>query len=254
MQRGREVHRAGLAVVMVLALAAPAEAQRRRDDWDGRVAPPKAYVGLGIIGADPMGDFGELVDDGWGLELDGRFPMGGDGVLALRLDGGFIVYGHERRSLCFPPPIGCRIGADLNTTNTIAFAGIGPEVTVPGRVSPYLNGSVGFSYFVTESSLSGLDDNEDLFNTRNYSDFVTAARVGGGLRFQVGNTSKGPVQIDLGVTYHRNGVAEYLRKGDIIDYPDGSIEILPNRTEANLMVFRVGVAFGLGGGPVRNRR
>jgi hypothetical protein len=62
------------------------------------------------------------------------------------------------------------------------------------------------------------------------------------------------VLVDLGATYHRNGVAEYLRKGDIVDHPDGSIELFPNRTEANLVVFRVGVSFGLGGGSGRADR
>jgi hypothetical protein len=246
----------GIPALLWATVATGAEAQRasdrRRPPVRDEVTGPKAHVEAAFIAADPVGDFGLLVNDGFGLELAGRFPVALDGALSLRLDGGFIVYGHERQSMCFPAPVGCRVGVDLTTTNTIAFVGVGPELAGTGRVSPYLNGSVGLSWFATQSSLSGVDDWDQSFNTRNYSDMVTAARVGGGVRFRVGGTSQGPVAIDLGATYHRNGVAEYLREGDIIDHPDGSIELLPNRTEANLMTFRVGVSFGLGGGRARD--
>lgn len=235
---------AAVTTVGLSAAAVPAEAQSYHDE-----PSPSAWVGIHFIGADPVGDFGQMVDAGFGLELDGRFPIAADGAITLRLDGGFILYGHESRAVCFPPPIGCRVGAELNTSNTIGYLGIGPELTARGRVAPYLHAGIGLSYFATHSSLDGLDDTESHFRTRNYSDLVTSGRVGGGVRFRVGATSKGPVLIDIGATYHRNGVAEYLREGDIVDHPDGSIEIFPNRTEANLVLFRAGVSFGLGGSP-----
>ena len=235
----RRVGMLGIVVGASLSTATGAEAQN-----------PKGWVGINIFGADPVGEFGQLVDDGFGGQLEGRLALDRSGVTSLRIDAGFLVYGHERQTLCFPPPIGCRIGADLNTTNHIGYVGVGPEIAVPGAVSPYVFGTVGFSYFGTSSSLSGVDDwNDDgLFDTRHYSDFVTAGRVGGGLRVQVGSTGAGPVMLDFGAEYHRNGVAEYLRKGDILDHPDGSITLFPNRTEANLYLVRVGVSFGIGGG------
>lgn len=231
--------------IAVAGSATSLEAQHRYDRE--RNAHPSAWVGIEFIAADPVGDFGLLVDDGFGLQVDGRFPIGVDGGLSIRLDGGFVVYGHESRSMCFPLPVGCRIGVDLNTTNSIAYFGVGPEISGTGPVAPYVNGSVGLSYFGTWSSLSGDDDYEDDFQTRNYSDLVTAARVGGGIRFRVGSTSKGPVQLSLGGTYHRNGIARYLRKGDIEDLPDGSIRLYPNETEANLITFSAGVSFAVGG-------
>jgi hypothetical protein len=56
------------------------------------------------------------------------------------------------------------------------------------------------------------------------------------------------------VEYHGNGIAEYLREGDIVDFDDGSIQIFPNRTEANLLEFRVGVTFGIGGEGYREEK
>jgi len=207
---------------------------------------PRFALGLRLMGADAVGEFEQFVDGGFGGEAGFRFGLDRRSILGLRVDGGFMIYGHERQALCFPVPIGCRIGADLTTTNTVAYGGIGPELAIPGSVSPYVFATYGFSWFATQSSLSGVDDwNEDLFNTRNYDDFVGAQRFGGGLRFAVGG---GNVAIDLGAEYHRNGVAEYLREGDILDNPDGSITIFPNRSEANFTTFRVGVQIGLGGG------
>jgi hypothetical protein len=246
----RGLWRSTTLTVLALAVAgplSPVEAQRRYDGRD-RAGQPSAYLGVAFAAADPVGEFGLMVEDGFGVQIDARFPIAADGGLSIRLDGGFLVYGHESQQMCFPAPVGCRIGVELNTTNSVAYVGVGPELAGTGRVAPYINASVGLSYFGTYSSLSGDDDNEDRFNTRNYSDLVTATRLGGGMRVRVGSTSRGPIQLDLGGTYHRNGIAEYLREGDIEDRPDGSIVLYPNRTEANLVTFTVGVSFGLGGG------
>ena len=75
---------------------------------------------------------------------------------------------------------------------------------------------------------------------------MPAARVGGGLRFRLGGPRS--ILLDLGAEYHRNGVAEYLREGDIVDNPDGTITILPNRSEANVVTLRIGVSMGFGRG------
>ncbi len=243
---------AGVVAMMALgALPSAVEAQRR--GGMRYIAPesnPRFALGIHLMGADAIGEFGQSVDGGFGGQLEGRLGVGDRSILGIRLDGGFMVYGHERQELCFPVPIGCRIGVDLNTTNSVAYFGAGPELAIPGPISPYIFGTLGFSYFSTNSSLSGANDfDEDLFNTRNYSDFVGSARLGGGLRFRIAHSDSGnPISLDLGAEYHRNGVAEYLREGDILDHPDGSVTIFPQRSEANYMTFRLGVQIGLGGG------
>lgn len=243
-----------LAAGAVLLLGAEAAAAQERGDWSRRIdrrpaANPAFALDLHLMGADATGEFSEFVDGGFGGQLGLRFGLDRRAIVGLRVDGGFMIYGHERETLCFPAPIGCRIGTDLTTTNTVAYGGVGPELAIPGPVSPYVFATYGISWFSTQSSLSGVDDwDEDLFDTRHYGDVVGAARFGGGLRFGVGGHDGGRVAIDLGAEYHRNGVAEYLREGDILDHPDGSITLFPNRTEANYMTFRVGVQIGLGGG------
>jgi hypothetical protein len=107
-----------------------------------------------------------------------------------------------------------------------------------------VNASFGFSYFATTTSLKGQNNVEDFASTTNYSDGTFAWRGGAGLRVRVSN-GRTPVSLDLGVERHQNGVAEFLTKGDIVDHPDGSITILPNRSEANLMTVRMGVTIGI---------
>ena len=242
--------RNGIAMVLAAALlagtATGAEAQWRDGYAERRPDPrPAAWVGVHFVGGDPVGEFGEVVGQGFGLDLSGSFPVVEGGALRLRTEAGFLVYGHERRSVCFPVPVGCRIGLDLTTSNTIFHMGAGPELALPGgAVEPYLHATAGFSYFATTSSLSGDHEHDSWAETRNFSDFVGAFTAGGGVRAKM-KGGRTPIHLDVGVTYHRNGVAEYLREGDIVDEPDGSITIYPNRSEANLVAYRVGVSVGI---------
>jgi hypothetical protein len=85
----------------------------------------------------------------------------------------------------------------------------------------------------------------DYFDTTNYSDVAVAWKVGGGARVRV-HDGRHPVALDFGVGRHQNGIANFLTEGDIFDYADGTIRLLPNRSEANLVTFRFGVSTGVG--------
>ncbi len=237
-----------LAMAGLALLADSAEAQRRGHDrhdrheqHDEHDGGPGGSFGIGLVGANAIGDLGTVVDQGFGLHLAGGLPMGGDGHLRLRLDGGFVVYGVERLHYC---GISCRVASELTTTNNILFAGVGPELVLSrGDVRPYVYGTAGISYFLTSSSLDDHDGYGPYLQTTNYSDAVYGLRYGGGLRVRVGGHRR-PVFLDLGVERHDNGVAEYLTRGDIVDNPDGSVTIYPNRSDADLMTFRFGVSIG----------
>lgn len=225
-------------IATVFVLAGSAEAQRP--------GHPSGHVGISFIAANPIGDLGFFFDEGFGVQLEGGMPISEGGWLRLRTDLGFLVYGLERQRSCYSGPFGCRVGLDLTTTNSIFFGGIGPELTIPvGPIQPYANGTMGFSYFATTSSLD--DGFDDFGSTTNFSDVVFAWKVGGGLRVRVGRGHR-PVWFDFGVERHDNGVADFLTEGDITDNPDGSIAIFPNRSEANLLTYKFGISIGLGGG------
>ena len=48
---------------------------------------------------------------------------------------------------------------------------------------------------------------------------------------------------DLGFEKVDNQVANFLTEGDVVDQPDGSVLLYPNRSDADLMTFRLGVSF-----------
>ncbi len=164
------------------------------------------------------------------------------GALLLRIEGGYLRYGHERKRACL---ISCRITVDVNTDNNIMVFGIGPQLMVPvGFLRPYVTGTAGLSYFFTQSSLEGSNDSSPFAETKNFDDVVFAWTGGGGLQIPVREGLK-PILIDLGVRYHKNGEASYLREGSITDNPDGSTTITPIRSQTNFLSIHLGVMFGL---------
>ena len=226
-----------------------AEAQRPRFERG-----PAAYLGLSFVTADPRGEMGQLVDRGFGGQIDGRLPLDRAGHVRLRGDLGFVVYGHERVRSCWSLPVGCRIETDLTTTNSIFYGGLGPElVLTSGAVEPYLYATFGYAWFATRSSLGGADEWDDFASTTNYSDGAFAWRGGGGIRVRVSD-GRTPVSLDLGLERHDNGIVDYLTEGDIQDHPDGSVTLFPNRTEAELLTLRVGVSIALPRGDDRDDR
>ncbi len=218
-----------LALAGLVLLASGVSAQQNRHG-----------VGVNFIVAEPVGQFSDFVDAGFGGQLSGRLPLDPAGVVSLRGELGFLIYGYESQDVCFDG-VGCRVGARLETTNNIFFGGIGPELALPTPwVRPYVNATMGFGYFNTSSSLDDHWGNENHFLTENYGDGTVSWGVGWGLDFLVSG-GRTPVAINLGARYHQNGVMEYLTKGDIVDHDDGSITLYPNRSEANFVTYQFGV-------------
>lgn len=225
-----------MAVSTLLLAGVDVEAQRSRSIGGS--------FDVSFIAADAVGELGAFVDQGFGLEIGGGAPMAADGQLRLRGDLGFLLYGVERLHYC---SFGCWAGSELTTTNAIVYGQIGPElVLLKGDVQPYLHAGVGLSYFVTSSSLDDHDGYGSYLETTNYSDVVLGFTYGGGVRFRMGGGRR-PVFLDLGVERLDNAEASYLTAGDIVDHDDGSVTIYPNRSDADLVAFELGVSIGVGG-------
>lgn len=206
---------------------------------------PRVYLGVSLVGADAVGELEQAVDQGFGGQVWAAVPVLADGLVRLRGELDLVVYGHERLGYCFSLPVGCRVGLDVTTTNSIVSGGVGPElVFAAGRLEPYAFGTVGFAYFSTTSSVSDDSGGEAFANSTNFDDVVGAWTVGGGLRVRV-RGGEDPIHLDVGLERHQNGIASYLTEGGIVDNPDGSITLLPFRSEANLVSFRLGVSFGI---------
>lgn len=204
------------------------------------VHPPEAGLGMSFLVGNPTGDFSRFVDVGYGAEFFGRFPLEPQGLVSLRGDLGFLIYGYESSRVCFDG-IGCRIQGRLQTTNGIFFGGIGPELALPlGWMRPYVNAILGFGYFSTTSSVESLWGYESELVTENLGDGTFSWALGGGVEMNI-KGGRTPIDLNLGVRYHENGVVTYLREGDILDHPDGSVTLFPIVSEANLMSFRIGL-------------
>jgi hypothetical protein len=229
---------AALAIAAV-AGAAPLPAQQ---------APPqpiRLHADASLLYAQPLGEFADYIDRGFGLMIGSAVPLRPNSPLSLRIDAGVINYGHETREVCLSQTIGCRVRVDLTTTNDILFAGLGPQLAVPrGPVQPYLHAFAGPAFFGTNSSLRGRDHHHDFAQTLNQHDVAFVWGGGGGLRLELpfGAT---PVQLNLGARYHNHGRVEYLREGDIRDLPDGSIVLHPQRSRADLLSIHAGATIGI---------
>jgi hypothetical protein len=242
--------RSVLLCALITAAAAPALSAQILDPGSGylsrRSTPSRTYFGLGLLVAQPVGELDRNIDIGGGLGGHLIHQLDRGGAVAVRLDAGFLIYGSETKRFA-PFPQTPRIEAEVETNNTIFFAGVGPQLMVPsGKLRPYVTGAVGFSVFATTSSVSGIDDtSEDLFDTRNHDAGTFAWSGAAGLYIPVRRGNR-PISIDLGARYHGNGEAEYLREGiGITDNPDGTYSINRTRSQANLIVYQLGVSFGL---------
>ena len=247
--------RSPLAAAAALLLAAPAAALAQdRCDWDYddceyyESYPTGGYFGGSLTIAEPQGEFGEQVGTGFGGDLHYIHKLDRDGWLGVRVDAGAAIYGYESYRVPLSETIGGRVLVDVNTSNNIAWIGVGPQIGVPnGRLRPYVNGRVGYSFLWTSTAVETIDwyhDDEPIASTTNYDDWSFSYGAGAGVYIPVRRGYK-PVSIDLGVRYHNNGEAEYLREGGIVDNADGSISLSPIRSDTDLLTFHIGVSIGV---------
>lgn len=235
-----------LGFAFFAASAAHAQAHDR-DDHGRRFAqrPSGAYAGASFNYARPQGEFSDYVEQGFGGDVHLLYQPAARGVLGLRLDAGFLTYGHERMRVPLSSTIGGRVLVDVNTSNNIAYVGVGPQIGLPdGRFRPYVGGFVGFTYLYTESSVEGRNDDHSFARTTNYDDatFSYGGRAGVYVPLRGGAS---PISLDLGAVYLNNGEAAYLREGDIVDDAHGSISFTPSRSDTDLLNFRVGATVGI---------
>jgi hypothetical protein len=232
------------ARILILTLAITFAGAPALNAQFDRYQAPRASFGVSFLVGEPQGDFARFADEGYGADFMARVPLDPAGIVSLRADAGFLIYGYESKRVCVAG-VGCRVEARLQTTNSIFFGGIGPELALPFPfVRPYVNATMGFGYFSTNSSLEDLWGGENYFDTQNFGDGTFSWGIGWGAELQV-SRGRVPIAIDVGARYRQNGVMEYLTEGDIVDHPDGSVTLFPNVSEANLISYRFGVTIGL---------
>jgi len=103
----------------------------------------------------------------------------------LRAEGSVLVYGAETQRVPLSPTVPF-VDVDMETTNDILSAGLGPQINVgagPARLDAY--GTVGFAYFSTSTSVKGLYEDEPIASTINFDDFRLSLAGGGGIAFRI---------------------------------------------------------------------
>ena len=234
-------------LALTAALAAPTAVSAQGFQSFDTLGTPRMHAGLAVSVAQPIGEFSDYVGAGGGLH--GFFRVGLDprGIVSLRLNAGFLQYGNETKRVCLSSTVGCRIQVDLTTSNNIILFGVGPELAIPvGRVRLYGNATAGLGYFSTDSSVEGATGDQQPFaSTNNYGDGGFSWTGGGGIEVRVAQPKGVPISIDFGLSRQGNGSREYLTEGDITDRPDGSIVLDVKRSEADFILWRLGVTVGI---------
>lgn len=237
----------------VLALAALYPATAAAQSRGGPFADPPSRGGdarweLGgtFSVMSPQGSFGSFIDDGFGLGFFAALRFDDVPALRLRFDAGYVQYGSE--SLGVPVfDVTDRIMADIVTRNNIGYIGLGPEIRLPvGPVQPYVNGFVGLGYFFTVSSVEerGFFESYEYGTTVNFDDVRPAYGFGGGLAIPI-TRSRTPVALKLELQYRQHGQTEYLVPGGIVEDGFGGSWIDPVDSDADFLLFQVGVTVGL---------
>lgn len=223
----------------VLAVSSPLSGQASPPAVDARTAViPRFLVGLAADIGQPVGAFKQHVNNAVGLQAHLLLRLDRHGRAAIRLQGGWLNYGHESQRTCVGTTPGCRISVDVTTANGILSLGVGPQLSLPlGPIRTYGYGLIGVSRIATVSGLGGGILPNVVAGDENFGD--TGLAWSGGLGIQL------PVQrnttIDVGVAYQGNGRRNYLIQGGVTDNPDGSLAFDIKRSNADLYAIRIGV-------------
>ncbi len=232
------------AISTLLAVAVPLAAQEAIADSTSP-AVPRWHFGIAADLGRPVGAFKKQVDNGGGAQGHLRLRLDRDGVVSLRLQGGWLNYGHESQRTCVGATPGCRVNVSLTTANGIFTVGVGPELSFAlGPLRAYGHALVGMSRFATLSGLGGGILPDFVAADENFGDGGFAWSGGGGIQVPLGRRTA----IDLGVAYQGHGRRDYLTPGGVTDNADGSLSFDVKRSRASLFAVRLGFSRSLSWG------
>jgi hypothetical protein len=223
-------------VALALALAPrPASAQHR------------FTVGAAGMYGQPLGEFADNVDRGFGLDGFGAVALDSRGIFSLRADLGYLQY--DTKSEPFLVNTGFGLVELLSETKSgVLMLGAGPHIMAPsGVIRPYIGGSVGFARFATttaikiDASYSNSGEDETLDEQTISSDFILSIGASAGLAIEIPALARSGVLIDLGARYHRNGLAKYVSSEGVVYNGTGTPTVTATESEADFIVYRIGI-------------
>jgi hypothetical protein len=248
----RRSHAAALMPALALALAlAPALAHAQLVPV-AIAKPARHTVAIAALYAQPLGEFGQNVKRGFGLDGAATYGIDARGIFGLRAQLGYIQY--NSRSQPFYANTGFGLAElESSTKSGVLTLGVGPHIMAPeGALRPYVGGTVGFARFATETSIdvparvSNTGSTQTLDSRTISSDFLLSLAGSAGLAFALPFFGNSGALADLGVRYHHNGLARYVSSEGVV-YRSGSVTptVTATESEANFLVYRVGVVIPL---------
>jgi hypothetical protein len=201
-------------------------------------------LSFGLTGKwiEPVEHFARNVGWGVGGGLSVGYHLAGFEELGFRTELTHHWYGWESKRVQLSPTAN-RVFVDMSTTNNVFVWTIGPELAIRrGPVQPYVLWQAGFSNFYTKSSVKDETNGTAFAESTHLFDYGWATEYGGGMRIVMSaKPGKGRVSLDIGGRMTLNGTRDYLRSGDIVDLPDGSLQFNVRRTPANFLQYTAGL-------------
>lgn len=201
--------------------------------------------GISVFGGLPLGEFKEHEDGGGGAEVMLGFQPWRRQPLAIRLQGGGMLYGalgaYGYQEVCDNTGYCYTERVRYNARNhTMWMWQAGPEImATDGTWRPFGYALAGYTFFSSWANYKpettyGTEYRESLFRSHNFS-----TSYGAGLRRVTTKYGReGGFELSARVT--RNSKASYLNEEGLSRAPDGSLVITPRRGAANVLFLQVG--------------
>ena len=190
-----------------------------------------------FLTAVPIGRFGSRIGPTPGGAVDFTVRVGQTPVfIGMALD--YLHYGTETRRIALYPAVP-EVFSNVDTTNNLfqnhALVRFQPST---GRMRPYAEGLLGFSYIYTHTWIGDEVYGE---STTHLGDFAPSFGAGGGVTIGLASPPNAHFALDIGLRYMTGGDVDYLTRGDLRRNGDG-VTFESTRSPATLFAVQVGLA------------
>jgi hypothetical protein len=218
------MRRIGMAVLGLTLVTTPLVGQRSalREVSGGG----SGSFGANFVVAQPLGEFRRNSDAAAGLSI---FGVTSGGALALRIDGGWMVYDAQYQ------------GYGVSTVSQIGTIDAGPQLTLgQGPLRFYGFATIGGSLFWSTASYGCGCSGSDWLDGH----FTTTTSAGGGVLIGL-SRGRTPIAIDLGGRAVRHDRVKYVPAGGLTQNSDGSFTATQVETRVDMRVYQIGVSIGI---------
>jgi hypothetical protein len=235
-----------VAALLLLPALHPAHAQLLPAVNPAR-AQARNSAGIAFNFGQPLGDFAQNVRNGFGVDGMGSLGVDSRGIFSLRAQLGWLQYSRKTETFFVPTGVGL-VELESETKSGVLTFGVGPQLMAPtGNVRPYVAGTIGLSRFSTTTAInvpasqSNSGSTEQLDQQTISSDNLLSITGSVGVAFTLSIFGNSGVLADLGARYVHNGLARYVSSDGVQYNGNGEPTITPTTSEANFIVYRLGV-------------